>query len=244
MTNMKEKVIFSWSGGKDSAMALWEVLREGRYEVVSLLCSIAEEYGRISHHGVREEMLDRQAEALGLPIDKVYLPTSGSHPCTNNVYEEIMREHMYRYQEQGIKHVVFGDIFLEDLREYREKNLAQVDMTGIFPLWKRDTTQIVHDWIDAGFRAYTCCVEGKLGRSFVGRALDAQFVRDLPDGIDPCGEYGEFHSFVFDGPVFREPVPTYVGQIVERDTRFYADLVSSEEVAAPQTVDHSIPPVV
>ena len=239
----KQKIVFSWSGGKDSSMALHEVLRDGRYEIEALLCSLAQEYGRISHHGVREDMLDRQAEALGLRLDKLYLPASGSHPCTDNVYEEIMREQMTRYQDAGIKHVVFGDIFLEDLREYREKNLAKVDMTGIFPLWKRDTTQLVHEWIDAGFKAYTCCVEGKLGKQYVGRSLDAEFVADLPKDIDPCGEYGEFHSFVYDGPIFQQPVPTYVGQIVERDTRFYADLVPTQQEAAMAVSNQQIPPV-
>jgi len=223
---MPEKVVLSWSGGKDSAMALEALLGDARYEVVGLLTSVAEEYRRISHHGVREELVDAQAESIGLPLDKLYLPSSDSgRPCTNADYEALMRSALQPYCDAGVMLVAHGDLFLEDLRAYREKNLARMEMHGIFPLWKRDTAQLIQTFIRSGYKAYLSCVEGVLGESFAGRAIDADLVADLPAGIDPCGEYGEFHSFVYDGPIFRKPVEVSVGEIVCRDTRYYADLL-------------------
>jgi len=245
----KEKVVLSWSGGKDSALALYELRRGGEYEVVGLLTSVAEGYDRVSHHGVRADLLRRQADAIGLPLEVIYLPIGDDRPCTNEMYEQIMEAVMLRYREQGVTAVAFGDIFLEDLRAYRERNLARVGMHGVFPIWKRDTTELVHTFVDLGFAARVCAVEGKLGPEFVGRLLDRQFVADLPEGIDPCGENGEFHSFVFDGPVFRRPVPLQVGQTVLRDTRYYVDLLTddtsdAERSPEPSASDDSRQPVI
>lgn len=239
----KQKVVFSWSGGKDSAMALYELRKDTRYQVVALLASVAQQYRRISHHGVREELLERQAAAIGLPLDRVYLPTSSSHPCTNEVYERIMEQAMLKHKAAGIQCVAFGDIFLRDLRQYRENNLGRFGMQGVFPLWQRNTTDLVRIFVALGFRAYICCVEGKLGRRFAGRAIDAALIRDLPPGVDPCGEYGEYHTFVYDGPIFKKPVRVKVGPIVMRDGRYYADLLPVEIPLRTALKGQSIPPV-
>ncbi len=243
---MAEKVILSWSGGKDSALALHELLQRGEYEVVGLLTTVAQQYQRISHHGVREELLNMQADALGLPLHKVYLPANSSLPCTNEQFEEIMSEALARLRNAGVRLVAHGDIFLEDLRAYRERNLARAGMSGLFPIWHRNTGELLRTFIDLGFKAYLCCVDGKkLEASFAGRAIDADLVRDLPQEVDPCGEYGEYHSFVYDGPIFRRPVPVTVGQVVMRDTRYYADLLPSvnSEADSAKLSEHCIPPV-
>jgi uncharacterized protein (TIGR00290 family) len=236
----------SWSGGKDSAFALHELLACGKYEVVALLCSISEEYRRISHHGVREALLEQQAESIGIPLEKVYLPSANNHPCTNNVYEQIMGDVMAKFKAQGVETVAFGDLFLEDLRAYREKNLAKAAMRGLFPIWKRDTTLLAREVIARGFKAYLSCVEGKVGPGFVGRAYDENLLRDLPAGIDPCGEYGEFHSFVYDGPIFKQPVPVTVGEIVTRDGRYYADLLpgAASRLEEDESVAAQLPPII
>jgi len=222
---MSIPVVMSWSGGKDSAMALYELCRTGEYDIVALLTSVSEEYRRISHHGVRETLLEQQADAIGIPLDKVYLPSTGSHPCTNETYEQIMRDVMARYNARGIEMVAFGDLFLEDLRAYRERNLAQANMRGLFPLWKRDTARLAREILALGFKSYLSCVEGKVGPGFVGRPFDHDLLAALPAGTDPCGEYGEFHTYVYDGPIFRRPVAVGVGDIVIRDGRHYADLL-------------------
>ena len=224
---MKEKVVLAWSGGKDSAMALHTLLNSGRYEVVSLLTTICQQYGRISHHGVRLELLKQQAEALGINLHALYLPQAN---CSMEDYEAAMAKVMLEYKEKSILTVAFGDIFLQDLREYRQRNLAKVGMKAIFPIWHRDTTEIVRTFVEFGFRAYLTCVDGeKLGGAFAGRLIDAELIRDLPDGVDPCGENGEYHSFVYDGPIFRKPVDLSVGQVVLRDVRYFADLVPMEK---------------
>jgi len=220
---VKEKVILAWSGGKDSAMALHALLKSGQYDVVSLLTTICEQYGRISHHGVRVELLKQQASALGINLHELYLPGAN---CSMEDYEAVMAKTMLEYKEKGILTVAFGDIFLQDLRGYRERNLAKVGMRAIFPIWHRDTTEIVRTFIDLGFKAYLTCVDDKkLGKAFAGRAIDADLIRDLPDGVDPCGENGEFHSYVYDGPIFRRPVDLSVGEVVLRGVRYFADLV-------------------
>jgi uncharacterized protein (TIGR00290 family) len=240
---MKTPVVMSWSGGKDSAMALYELLRSGDYEVVALLASVSDEYRRISHHGVREILLDQQADALGIALEKVYLPSGKSQPCTNEVYEQIMGDVLAKFRARAVETVAFGDLFLEDLRAWREANLAKGGMRGVFPNWKRDTTQFARDVIAMGFKAFISCVEGKVGPGFVGRPFDAEFLADLPPGIDPCGEYGEFHSFVYDGPIFKRPVAVRVGEIVIRDGRYYADLLPGEIRASEAPVAEMIPPV-
>ena len=234
----KEKVVLSWSGGKDSAMALYELRRSERYEVVSLLTTVAAEYDRVSHHGVRAQLLETQAEAVGLPLQKLSISTQSSHPCRTDdndgvmqEYERLMTETLLRYKAAGVTVVAFGDIFLQNLRVYRERNLARVGMKAIFPIWQRSTDELVQTFLALGFKAYLTCVDAaKLGEAFAGRALDHRCIQDLPAGVDPCGEHGEYHSFVFDGPIFHEPVRVRVGEVVQRDVRFFADLLPADIV--------------
>jgi uncharacterized protein (TIGR00290 family) len=240
---MKVPVVMSWSGGKDSAVALHELLRGDQFEVVALLTTVSEEFRRISHHGVREELLDEQARAIGLPLDKVYLPSGESGGCTNEIYEAIMERAMTAYRARGVLTVAFGDLFLQDLREWREANLAKVGMRGIFPIWRRATTGFAREVIGSGYKAYLSCVEGRVGAGFVGRAYDAALLDDLPPGVDPCGENGEFHSFVYDGPIFRKPVEVRVGEIVARDGRYYADLLPRGMNSSEKCVAEQMPPV-
>jgi len=236
-------VVMSWSGGKDSALALHELRADPRYEVVALMTSVSEEFRRVSHHGVREELLEAQAEAIGVPLTKIYLPSGETTPCTNAVYQEIMGRVMGDFKSQGVYTVGFGDLFLEDLRAWRERNMAKAGMSGVFPIWKRDTHQLSRQIIAMGFKAILSCVEGKVGPGFVGRAYDERLLEDLPAGIDPCGEYGEFHSFVYDGPCFGRPVAVKVGETVMRDERYYADLLLAESAAPVPCAAGDIPPV-
>lgn len=218
---MRAPLVFSWSGGKDSAMALHALLRNPDFEVVALLTTVTEIYDRISMHGVRRELLHRQAESIGLPVEEVTIPPQ----CPNSVYEERMGETILRYRGRGIRHVGFGDIFLEDLRAYRENKLMRADMTAVFPIWKVDTRELAARFIREKFRAITVCIDPrKLDPSFAGRALEASFFRDLPQDVDPCGENGEFHTFVFDGPIFREPITVEMGVVVERESFVFCDL--------------------
>ncbi len=215
---MKQRVLFSWSGGKDSAMALYELERSGDYEIAALLTTVTEDYDRISMHGVRRVLLERQADALGLPLEKILIPKD----ATNAEYEMKMRAMLEKYHARGVSAVAFGDIFLEDLRKYREDNLGQIGMRGIFPIWKRDSTELAHSFIALGFEAITTCVDSQsLDRRFVGRFFDPSFLTELPSGVDPCGENGEFHSFAFDGPIFKHRIKFTTGEIVLRDDRFY-----------------------
>ncbi len=218
---MAEQVLFCWSGGKDSCMALHELRRDSRVEVAALLTTVTEKYDRISMHGVRRVLLERQAVALGLPLQIVTIPPA----CVNADYEARMGAALAQWKARGVRRVVFGDIFLQDLREYREQNLARIGMEAIFPLWLRPTDRLVHEFIGLGFRAVTVCVDPKkLDASFVGREINEGFVTDLPAGVDPCGENGEFHSFVFDGPGFAEPVQFTRGEAVPRDGFWFCDL--------------------
>jgi uncharacterized protein (TIGR00290 family) len=237
-------VLMSWSGGKDSALALYVLLRSRDWEVVGLLTSVADEYRRVSHHGVREELLDEQADALGLPLDKLRL-TLRDGPCTNEVYEKLVGDKLAEYVCRGVRHVAHGDLFLADLRAYRERNLAKLDMTGVFPIWGRNTRALVGEFEDLGFRAVLCCVEGaKLAASFVGRSLDRRLLAELPPKVDPAGENGEYHSFVYDGPIFQRPVAIEIGEVVTRDNRHYIDLVlASGERPAADVRPSALPPV-
>ena len=216
----------SWSGGKDSAMALQELLRNRAHEVVSLLTTVSEVFRRISHHGVRESLLDEQAKVIGIPLRKVYLPSGSAGGCTNEVYESIMKEVMLDYHRAGVRTVAFGDLFLQDLRAWREANLARADMHAIFPVWNRETAGFARDVLALGYKAFLSCVDAHLGAGFAGREYDEELLRDLPSEVDPCGENGEFHTFVYDGPIFHRPVFVRVDEIVERDGRYYADLAS------------------
>ncbi|MBI2486282.1 MAG: diphthine--ammonia ligase [Deltaproteobacteria bacterium] len=221
---MPEKVLFSWSGGKDSAMALYDIQKSRDYEVAALLTTVTEDYDRVSMHGLRRVLLERQAESLGYHLEKVLI----SKNAPNEEYESKMEKVLLKYKSAGVNSVVFGDIFLEDIRKYRESNLAKIGMEGIFPIWKRNSNELAQTFMDLGFKAITICVDSNvLDGKFVGREFDAQFLSDLPSNIDPCGENGEFHSFVYDGPIFREKVSHELGEIILRDNRFYyCDLIA------------------
>lgn len=215
---MKEKILIAWSGGKDSAFALYELLKSNRYEVVSLLVTITSDYDRVSMHGVRRELIERQALALDLPLELVFIPKN----CTNEEYEKRMGEKMICYKNKGVEKVAFGDIFLEDVREYRERNLARVGMRGVFPIWGKASRELAESFIEMGFKAVTTCVDGMvLTMDFVGREFDREFISSLPPESDPSGENGEFHTFVYDGPIFKEKVEFKRGEIVLREDRFY-----------------------
>lgn len=220
---MKDKVLVSWSGGKDSTMALYELLQGQEYHVVGLLTTVTQGYDRISMHGVRRTLLEAQASALGLPLEKVYI----SQNASNEEYERKMRALIEKHKTSGVSAVVFGDLFLEDVRKYRQDNLARVGMSAIFPLWKRDTRQLAKTFVDLGFRAMTTCVDTQLlGKEFAGRELDELFFGDLPGQVDPCGENGEYHTFVYDGPIFRQAIEFSLGELVLREERFYyCDLI-------------------
>jgi uncharacterized protein (TIGR00290 family) len=220
---MAEKVILSWSGGKDSALALHELQKTGHYKILALLTTLTEDYDRISMHGVRRVLLERQASSLGFPLEKVFI----SQNASNEAYEAQMRAVLDRYLAVGVSGVAFGDIFLEDLRAYREGNLSKIGMRGVFPIWQRDTTELAHTFIDLGFKAVITCVDSTvLDRRFVGRAFDQQFLSELPANVDACGENGGFHSFAYDGPIFRERIAHTVGEVVLRENRFYyCDLI-------------------
>lgn len=218
-----EKALFCWSSGKDSALALHTIRRCPDYEIVSLLTTITEVYDRISLHGVRRALVEQQAASLGLPLEEVFVPPQAD----NGQYEVRMAEALARHQAAGVTAVVFGDIFLEDLRQYREEKLAPLGLKAVFPLWKRDTRSLLEELFRAEFRGVTTCVDTRvLGPEFVGREIDASFLAELPTGVDPCGENGEFHSFVYDGPLFRQRIPFTLGERVLREERFYyCDLV-------------------
>lgn len=221
-----EKVLFCWSGGKDSALAFYELTKSKDYEVVSLLTTITADYDRISMHGVRRALLEQQARNLGVPICEISI----SRNCANEEYESKMVKALSKFKEEGISSVVFGDIFLEDLRRYRELNLSKLGMKGIFPIWGRNTTELSRSLATLGFQAITTCVDTrKLDKKFAGRIIDAQFLAELPPGVDPCGENGEYHSFVFDMPNFKSRIAFIPGEKVLRDSFFYfCDLLPVE----------------
>jgi uncharacterized protein (TIGR00290 family) len=217
-----EPILFCWSGGKDSAMALYMLLQEKQFQVAALLTTVTEGYDRIAMHGVRRELLQRQAESLRLPLHEVSIPPQ----CVNPIYEARMEKALRHFYNQGVRKVAFGDIFLEDLRAYREKNLARIGMTAVLPLWKRDTRELIRYFHDQRFRAIAACVDSKvLDASFAGRELDESFFHDLPSNADPCGENGEFHTFVFDGPIFQSPICVRTGDVLSRDGFIFCDLL-------------------
>jgi uncharacterized protein (TIGR00290 family) len=223
---MREKVIVAWSGGKDSALALYEVLNSGSYEILELLTTVTKDYDRISIHGVRRVLLEQQAKALHVPLEEMFI-TKGASDAE---YESELLKTLKRHRDSGVFSVVFGDIFLEDVRKYRERILTKAGMNGIFPLWKRDTKDLARTFINLGFKAVITAIDSNvLGKGFAGREYDEQFLSDLPANVDPCGENGEFHSFVYDGPMFRERVPFTKGEIVLRENRFYyCDLIPNQ----------------
>lgn len=207
------KAYLNWSSGKDAAMALYTLRQKGDLTVKKLVTTLNSEVDRVSMHGVRRELLELQAKRIGIPIHQI--PLNGSVSMT--VYNRIMAEQVEILKTEGYTHSIFGDIFLEDLKTYREQQLEKVGITAVFPLWKRDTSQLMQEFLDAGFKAITVCVNAKLlNDSFCGRIIDRDFIDSLPEGVDPCGENGEFHTFVFDGPIFKDPVRFEIGKKVQK----------------------------
>ncbi len=212
--------VFAWSGGIDSAMALHSLLDEPRYKVVWLLTTVTESFERISMHGVRRELLHQQRQSIGLPVEEVRIPP----PCPNAIYRTRMAEAVLWFHDNGVRCFGFGDIFLQDLHAYREQNRGHLELCAIFPLWDIDTRELATRFVRDGFHAFTACIDPRrLDKSFAGRELRPEVFSDLPAGIDPCGENGEFHTFVFDGPSFRSPIPARIGDVVVRDAFFFWD---------------------
>ncbi|AKH93251.1 diphthine--ammonia ligase [Elizabethkingia anophelis] len=210
---MKEKVLMNWSGGKDSAMALYNILNNKNYKVEGLLTSVNAANQRISMHGVSGEVLVKQAESIGLPLTKINLPEASDMTA----YENIMEQTLSTFTEQGIETSVFGDIFLEDLRKYREQQLEKIGWKAVFPLWKKDTRNLVYEFLELGFRTRICCINKQyLDSDFLGCDLDEYLIDKLPENVDPCGENGEFHTFVYAGPVFQNNLSIKNGERVEK----------------------------
>ena len=208
-----QKALFNWSSGKDSALALYKMLQNSDFKIEYLVTSVNQQFQRISMHGVRVELLTAQAKSIGLTLKIMQIPEMP----TMEVYENVMFETLSEIKKEGITHAVFGDIFLEDLRKYREDQLARLNFQAIFPLWKISTQDLIQEFISLGFKTIVVCVnERYLDKSFVGRIIDQDFINDLPENVDVCGENGEFHTFTFDGPVFSEPVKFEIGEIVYR----------------------------
>ncbi|GIV19042.1 MAG: ATPase [Armatimonadota bacterium] len=218
---MKAKVLLSWSTGKDSAWTLHVLRQSGEWHIAGLVTTVNTAFGRVSMHGVREELLEQQAQAAGIPLWKVPIP----YPCPNEVYESAMRELILRAKEAGVTHFAFGDLFLQDVRDYRERQLAGTGITPVFPLWGINTTELAHDMIASGLRAILTCVDPRqIPASFIGHEFDEAFLTKLPPSADSCGENGEYHTFCYDGPMFAQPVPVRTGEVVERDGFVYVDV--------------------
>jgi uncharacterized protein (TIGR00290 family) len=248
-----ERVLVAWSGGKDSALALHRVRADPGLEVAALVTTVNVEYHRVNMHGVRRHLVEEQAAAVGLPLDKIwvfegapgaaagwtsYPPVRPDQGFTvfpsNEVYENALRACLREFRAQGIRRMVFGDIFLEDLKAYRDRLLAEEGFAGLYPLWNCDSRQLMEEFLSLGFRAVVVCVDGRrLGASFVGRALDAAFLADLPAGVDPSGENGEFHTFVFDGPGFARPIEFDRGRVAQQGDFWFCDLFREGTILSP-----------
>lgn len=216
------RALLSWSGGKDSSLALYEVSKSRQYEVVSLLTTMTKEFERVSMHGVRRSLLLEQAKRLRLPIVEVWIRKGAA----NIEYEEQMSKVLAESYSEGVRHVVFGDLFLDDIRRYREEKLSTTGMSGVFPLWLKDTKMLASYFLEQGFKAIVCTVDPKaLSPTFCGREFDASFLTDLPASVDPCGENGEFHTFVYGGPIFDREVEVRKGEVVFRDGFYFADIL-------------------
>ncbi|MFZ0635492.1 MAG: hypothetical protein WA755_13350 [Candidatus Acidiferrales bacterium] len=234
----RPKAWLAWSSGKDSAWALHTLRRAGELDIVALLTTINATHARVAMHAVRESLLREQARAAGLPLVTVEIPS----PCPNDVYERAMAVAMERARAEGVTHVAFGDLFLEDIRRYREDHLANSGIAPIFPIWQRDTAALAQEMLAAGLRAVITCVDpSRLSSEFAGRIWNKDFVASLPEGVDPCGENGEFHSFAFAGPVFREPLRVRVGEIVERDGFVFADVFSEDAMSNSREIADAAP---
>jgi uncharacterized protein (TIGR00290 family) len=218
----RQKAWLAWSSGKDSAWALHAIRQGGDFEVVALLTTINRTHQRVAMHAVREALVEMQAAVAGLPLVKVPIPS----PCPNETYEEAMSVAMAWARDEGVRHIVFGDLFLEDIRAYREKHLAACGMTPIFPVWRKDTRRLAEEMLSGGLSAFLTCVDPrKLDPRFAGRRFDANLLREFPSTVDPCGENGEFHTFANAGPMFEREIPVRLGEIVERDGFVFADLL-------------------
>lgn len=218
---MREPIAMCFSGGKDSVLALQALERLGRHSVETLITTVTDAYDRVSMHGVRRSLVRAQATSLGIPLAEVVVPPDS----TNEVYERAMGREFERQRAAGVRRVAFGDIFLEDLREYRERHLAEHGLEAVFPLWQRPTARLARSFVRDGFEAVAVCVSlAMLDASFAGRPFDADFLADLPESADPCGEHGEFHTFVSAGPLFPRPIPVTRGEVVERDGFAFCDL--------------------
>jgi uncharacterized protein (TIGR00290 family) len=230
---MAEKVLVSWSGGKDCAYALHAYLRNNGHEIAGLLTTVTEGFGRISMHGVRRSLLRIQAESLGYPLDEVRIPQQ----CADEEYEHLMGRTLEKYNSLGVEGVVFGDLFLEDVRSYREERLGRIGMKAIFPIWGIDTAELTLSFMECGFRAIVVCVDTEaLDGDQVGMDFNRRFVSDLPTSVDPCGEHGEFHTFVYDGPLFSRRIEFKIGEKVLKEGRFYyCDLVPLHRVGTQET---------
>jgi uncharacterized protein (TIGR00290 family) len=210
---MKERIVFCWSGGKDSALALHRLMAAGRYEIVGLITTCSEEFQRVAMHGVRLELLEAQAASIGVPLEKVFL----SQRSSNEEYQHRMAVCLRAYQAQGVSACAFGDIFLEDLRQWREHNLAQLGLRALFPIWKTDSHELLREFLRHGFGAVVCCAsDAWFNEDAVGRPLDEAFIQALPPQVDPCGENGEFHSFTYAGPIFAQQVQFRLGERIYR----------------------------
>lgn len=208
-----KKAYLNWSSGKDAALALYKVQQEGKYSVQKLVTTVNTEFNRISMHGVRKELLQKQAEYLNLPLHQIELHGEVSMKD----YNDVMKIETNKLLDEGFIHSIFGDIFLEDLKDYREKQLEEIGVQAVFPLWKQNTKELLKEFITTGFKAIIVCVNtNKLDKSFCGRIIDQSFLSDLPKDVDPCGENGEFHTFVFDGPIFKNPIEFEKGEMVEK----------------------------
>lgn len=208
-----KKAYFNWSSGKDSSLALYKILQEKKYSVQKLITNVNKEYQRVSMHGLHENLLEAQADSIGIPLEKIEFPAD----VTMDLYNEKMKEKTSLLKAEGFEYAVFGDIFLEDLRKYRDTKLQEVGITGVYPLWKKDTKQLLREFLNLGFKTITVCVNAKLlGEEFVGRVIDEAFIEELPDNIDVCGENGEFHTFCYDGPIFKKPVDFTIGEKILR----------------------------
>ena len=225
MSNGKPRAVVSWSSGKDSALALWRIREQDDLEVVGLLTTITGKFGRVSMHGVREQLLDIQAKAAGLPLRKVVIP----FPCPEPEYERAMSEAVHAMEAEGVTRMVFGDIFLQDVRAYRESRLAPTGIRPVFPLWGEESAKLARTVVESRIEAHVVCLDPKkLSREFAGRRFDSSFLRDLPASVDPCGEKGEFHTFVSSGPMFSERIPVSAGATVERDGFVFTDMTFSQ----------------
>ena len=223
----KKKTLMSWSSGKDSAWALYKLQQDPEIELLGLFCTVNSEFDRVAMHGVRVELLRMQAQSIGLPLDIIELPW----PCSNQDYEQVMAVFTAEAKSKNIDHFAFGDLFLEDVRDYRVEKLAGSGIEPIFPLWGLSTDRLARQMIRSGLRTLVTCIDPKqLAQSFVGVEFDDEFLASLPATVDPCGENGEFHSFVFDGPMFKQKIDISVADIALRDGFLFADI----QALAPQ----------